>query len=174
MKARPALLYSSVYDDPEGRRTLRGCHHSDQWAGAAWLQRGTRAAVVFVGTKGVGKCWYGFASGVVWPEEGPWPPVPPPPNDERGWWSTRFVRQMLLYDPADLARVTAGAMKPHEPQPYAVVDIDPVLYSVKGPQQTYVVQACAADPVRGRLYVIERGAEPDDDRAIIHVWEVKP
>ena len=40
-----------------------------------------------VGTNGVGKCWYGFANGVVWPEEGPYPPVPEAPNDFPGWWA---------------------------------------------------------------------------------------
>ena len=172
LKAVPLLLYSSVYDEPDQQHTVRDYHHSDDWAGAAWLTDGTKAAVVFVGTKGVGKCWYGFANGVVWPEEGPWPPVPPFPNDQRGWWSTEFVRQMLFYDPADLAKVAAGTMKPHEPQPYAVMDLDPVLFSIKGKQQTQKVMACAADMDRGRLYVFERNAD-EDDRALVHVWEVK-
>ena len=172
LKAVTLLMYSSVYEEPDQRHTVRDYHHSDDWAGAAWLEGGPKAAVVFVGTKGRGKCWYGFANGVVWPEEGPWPPVPPYPNDQRGWWSTEFVRQMLFYDPADLAKVAAGTMKPYEPQPYATMDLDPVLFSIKGKQQTQKVMACAADMDRGRLYVFERNAD-EDDRALVHVWEVK-
>ncbi len=172
LKAVTLLRYSVVTDDPEAKKGLKNYHHSDEWAGAAWLTDGSRAAVVFVGTKGQGKCWYGFANGVVWPEEGPWPEVPPYPNDQRGWWSERFVRQMLLYDPADLAKVAAGTMKPHEPQPYAVVDLDPFLFSIKGKQDLYKVVACGADQERGRLYVFERNAD-EDDRAIVHVWEIK-
>jgi hypothetical protein len=172
LKAVTLLRYSVVTDDTEAKKGLKNYHHSDEWAGASWLTDGSRTAVVFVGTKGQGKCWYGFANGVVWPEEGPWPDVPPYPNDQRGWWSERFVRQMLLYDPADLARVAAGTMKPHEPQPYAVVDLDPYLFSIKGEQDLYKAVACAADQERGRLYVFERNAD-EDDRAIVHVWEIE-
>ena len=172
LKAVTLLRYSVVGDDPDAKHGLPGYHHSDEWAGAAWLTGGSRAAVVFVGTKGQGKCWYGFANGVVWPEEGPWPPVPPHPYDQRGWWSTQFVRQMLFYDPADLAKVAAGTMKPHEPRPYAVMDLDPVLFSIKGKQDLHNAMACAADQGRGRLYVFERNAD-EDDRALVHVWEVK-
>jgi len=172
LKAVTLLRYSSMYDPPEERHTMRDYHHSDEWAGAAWLAAGNRAAVVFTGTKGTGKCWYGFANGVVWPEEGPWPEVPPYPNDQRGWWSTAFVRQARFYDPADLAKVAAGAMKPHEPQPYAVMDLDPVLFSIQGKQDLGKVMACAADPERGRLFVFERNAD-EDDRGLIHLWEAK-
>lgn len=172
LKAVTLLRYSSMYDEPDERHTMRDYHHSDEWAGAAWLTDGKRAAVVFTGSKGTGKCWYGFANGVVWPEEGPWPPVPAYPNDQRGWWSEAFVRQARFYDPADLAKVAAGTMKPHEPQPYAVMDLDPVLFSIKGKQDLSKVTACAADQERGRLYVFERNAD-EDDRGLIHVWEVK-
>jgi len=172
LKAVTMLRYSVVGEDPDAAKGLKGYHHSDEWAGAAWLTDGSRAAVVFVGTKGQGKCWYGFANGVVWPEEGPWPEVPAHPNDQRGWWSEGFVRQMLLYDPADLAKVVAGTMKPHEPQPYAVISIDPVLFAVKGKQDQHNAMACAADQQRGRLYVFERNAD-EDDRALVHVWEIR-
>ena len=86
--------------------------------GAVWLTSDNRSAVVFVGTKGQGKCWYGFANGVVWPEGGPYPPVPPYPNDQRGWWSTSFAAQILSYDPADLAAVAKG--KGQTPPPAAI------------------------------------------------------
>jgi len=161
-----------MYEEEDQRHILRDYHHSDEWAGAAWLTAGTKAAVVFVGTKGVGKCWYGFANGVVWPEEGPWPPVPPHPNDQRGWWSTGFEGRMLFYDPADLAAVAAGKKKPWEPQPYAVKTIDEHLLRIKSPQQLTHVRACAFDRERGHLYVLEfRGDE--DDKSLVHVWTVR-
>ncbi len=171
LKAVCLLKYSTVVD--EEQHTVSGYHHADEWAGAAWLTAGTKAAVVFVGTKGVGKCWYGFANGVVWPEEGPWPPVPPYPNDERGWWSTGFEGQMLFYDPADLAAVARGKKRPYEPQPYAVMKLDPHLFGVKKPQQKTHVRACTFDRGRGYLYVLEfRGDE--DDKSLVHVWKVTP
>jgi hypothetical protein len=167
--ATPLLQYSSVYDDEQHR--LKDYHHSDEWSGAAWLTAGDKAAVVFVGTKGVGKCWYGFANGVVWPEEGPWPEVPAYPNDNRGWWSTEFRGQMLFYDPDDLAAVAAGKMKPYELQPYATMWIDDVLYGVKSKQQTRHVGAAAFDRKNGLLYVLEfRG---DGDKSLVHVWQIQ-
>lgn len=165
------LRYASVYDGPEGAsRTLRDYHHSDDWSGGAWLSAGDKAAVVFVGTKGRGKCWYGYANGVVWPERGPWPPVPPPPNDQRGWWSSEFVGQMLFYDTADLAAVAAGKRKPWEPQPYATMDLDPVLFGVTSKQKTRHVGAVAFDRQRGLIYLMEfRG---DNDKSLVHVWKI--
>jgi hypothetical protein len=170
LKAVKLLHYSSVTD--EEQHVLKNYHHSDEWTAGAWLTARDKAAVVFVGTKGEGKCWYGFANGVVWPEEGPWPPIPDPPNDQRGWWSERFNAQMLFYDPADLADVAAGKKKPYEPQPYATMSIASFLFAKKGPQQWYQTGGMCFDPARGWLYVAEyRG---DGDKPLIHVWRVAP
>jgi hypothetical protein len=171
LKAVPLLRYGSVYDGPEAAsRTMKDYHHSDDWAGGAWLTAGDKAAVIFVGTKGRGKCWYGFANGVVWPEEGPWPEVPPAPNDQRGWWSTEFLGRMLFYDPADLAAVVAGKMKPWQPQPYATMDLDPVLFGVTSKQKTRHVGDVTFDRQRGLVYMIEfRG---DEDKSLVHVWKI--
>jgi hypothetical protein len=170
LKARPLLLYSPVTE--ENGHVLKDYHHADEWSACEWLTAGPRAAVIFVGTKGLGKCWYGFANGVVWPDEPPFPPIPAPPNDSRGWWSTQFEGQILFYDPADLAAVAAGKMEPWQPQPYATIRIDSLLYNVKGPQQKYHVRAAAFDRDRGFLYVMEPWA--DGDKPIVHVWRVTP
>ncbi len=163
------LRYSSAYD--ERQHTLRDYHHSDEWSGGAWLTAGDRSAVAFVGTKGRGKCWYGFANGVVWPDEPPYPEVPPAPNDQRGWWSGEFEGLMLFYDTSDLAAVAAGEMEPWRPQPFATMEVDDVLYGIKSTQQLRHVGACAFDPARRMLYVIEfRG---DGDKSLVHVWHVR-
>ena len=168
VRVAPLLRYSSVND--EGQHKLKDYHHSDEWSGGAWLTAGGKSAVIFVGTKGVGKCWYGFANGVVWPEEGPWPQVPDYPNDQRGWWSTSFTAQILCYDPGDLAAVASGKLKPHEPQPYATMDISKVLYRKKPRLEFHHVGAAAFDRRRGLLYIIEpRG---DEDTSLVHVWHV--
>jgi hypothetical protein len=169
VKATPLLRYSSVTDEVQHK--LKGYHHSDEWSGGAWLTAGKKSAAVFIGTKGQGKCWYGFANGIVWPEEGPWPKVPDYPNDQRGWWSTSFTAQIMFYDPADLAAVAAGKKKPHEPQPYATMDIAKVLYRKKPRPEFTHVGAAAFDRARGLLYVIEpRG---DEDKSLIHAWHIK-
>lgn len=162
------LRYSSVTD--EEQHTLDGYHHSDDWAGAAWLTAGERAAFVVIGTKGKGKCWYGFSNGVVWPEEGPWPEVPEFPHDQRGWWSSEFVAQMLFYDVRDIAAVAAGEMEPWRPQPYAKLDFEDLLFREREQLDMRHVGAAAYDPHSRTLYVVElRG---DGDKSLIHAWRI--
>lgn len=158
------LRYSSVYS--ENPHTLNNYHHSDEWSGGAWLGD----TVVFVGTKGKGKCWYGFANGVVWPEEGPFPPVPDYPNDNRGWWSTSFSAQILFYRAGDLAAVAEGRMKPWQPQPYAVKTIDQVLLGDQSPQRLRRTGGVAYDPVNRFLYVLEHRG--DGDKSVVHCWRL--
>jgi len=97
----PVLMYGiHVPGIPEltNADTMRmnGYKEADEWSGGAWLTAGDNSAVIFVGTKGLGNCWYGFSDGTVWPEEGPWPPVPDPPHDQRGWWSDSIKARILF------------------------------------------------------------------------------
>jgi hypothetical protein len=167
----PLLLYTRSDDwDTPASHTMTGYHHSDEWSGGAWLTAGDSAAVLFVGTKGLGECWYGFANGVVWPDEPPYPPVPDPPHNDRGWWSTRFAARMLFYDPASLAAAAHGQMPPHSPQPYAYLDVDRHLFNPPTQQRKYRLGAAAYDRANRLLYVLEIRA--DGDRPLAHVWSV--
>lgn len=168
----PLLKYSSVIDE-NNTRTIKDYRHSDTWSGAAWMEHGEKSAMLFVGTKGLGKTWYGYANGVVWPEQEPYPPVPDAPNDQRGWWSEQFQPTILFYDPADLAKVAAGTLAPHEPQPYATLNIDDVMFvpAAKRTRQMIYLGAAACDRANGLLYVME--ILVDDDRPIVHVWKVR-
>lgn len=165
LPATPLLIYSAVTDGEQ--HIVDNYHHSDEWTGGAWLTAKDAAAVLFVGTKGTGECWYGCADGTVWE-----PPYPPecPDGSGRGWWSSGFVAQFLFYDPADLAAVAGGQMPAWQPQPYAVLNVDEVLYHVADSQQKYHLGAAAFDRARGLLYVLEVLA--DDDRPLVHVWQV--
>ncbi|MEA3397293.1 MAG: hypothetical protein U9R05_07515, partial [Chloroflexota bacterium] len=87
-----------------------------------------------------------------------------------GWWSTGFAGQIIFYDPADLAAVAQGTLEPWAPQPYAVLDIDDVLYHITSTQQKHHVAALAFDRARGLLYVLEPLS--DDDKPLVHVWRV--
>jgi hypothetical protein len=156
LPATTLLLYTAVTDAEQ--HTLNNYHHSDEWTGGAWLTAGDSSAVIFVGNKGTGACWYGNPDG------------PCDTCEDRGWWSTGFVGQMLFYDPADLADVVAGAMEAWEPQPYATLDIDNVLYNITSGQQKHHVAAAAFDRGRGLLYVLEPLA--DEDRPLVHVWRI--
>lgn len=166
LEAIPLLLYSSITSGEN--HTLNAYHHSDEWTGAAWLTAGDKSAVIFAGVKGQGKNWYGCSDGTVWPDEPPYPPECP----ERGWWSSSFQRQIIFYDPADLAAVAQGLKQPWEPQPYAVLDIDPILFDVSEHIIFYDVGAASFDRQRGLFYLFEPLA--DEDKSIVHVWRVIP
>jgi hypothetical protein len=157
-------LYGNFYE--EDSPAMDGYAHSDHWSGGAWLTADDKSAVVFVGTKGLDGTWYGCADGTVWPEEPPYPPE----CEERGWWSSRFAAQIIFYDPADLAAVATGAMASGEPQPYAVMEIEDVLYNADFVLLNHL-GAAAFDRAHGLLYVLEPLA--DEERSIVHVWRVE-
>ena len=150
---------------------MNNYHHSDEWIGGAWIKADDKKGVIFAGTKGTGDCWYGFANGVVWPDEPPYPEVPAPPNDDRGWWSSGFTGQLLFYNPKKLKKVAAGELKAWAPQPYATMDIDEFMYNVTSNQQKRHVSSVAFNQKKDRLFIMEYLA--DDDKPIVHVWKIK-
>ena len=167
LAAIPLLQYASVYAET-GPAAMINYSHADEWNGAAWLTSGGRAAVIFAGTKATGETWYGCMDGTVWPDDPPYPPECP----ERGWWSTQFEGQILFYDPAALAAVATGRDQPWEPQPYAIMPVDQILYNVTSPQQKSHVGGIAFDRSRGLIYLLELFA--DGDKPLVHVWAIQP
>jgi hypothetical protein len=174
------LLYSS--SRTEDTYTINNYHHSDQWSGGAWLTASNKAAVIFIGTKGQGTCWYGYADGTVCPTDGSEGPPPPPyPNNDRGWWSTSFQAQMIFYNPDDLAAVAAGTMASHQPQPYATLSLDAYLWridKINHPdfnvnQNKQRLGDCAFDRDRGLLYIVEYRGDAENDRPLVHVFKVQ-
>jgi hypothetical protein len=198
------LLYESSANTSAIERCLDGYQHPDEWEGAAWLTTSSsQSALLFAGTKGTGdKYWYGYLS-----PDAPGTPcvdvdllgeftlcrradgTPCPPedlagcdghSDVRGWWSSRFDAQFLLYDPADLARVAAGELQSWQPQPYAALDVDDVLFHNPaaieeamlgtGPQRRFRLGAVAYDRHNALLYVLELFA--NEARPVVHVWRV--
>jgi hypothetical protein len=206
LEATPLLLYASSQDQPEIAGSLANYQHPDEWEGGAWITTPAgKTAVLFAGTKSLGeKYWYGFVNplGAGLPcVEGEMvdqftlcrladgSPCPAEDlvecaghNDYRGWWTTRFEAQFILYDPADLALVATGELAPWEPQPYAVLGIDEHLYHNparvesdmlgQGVQRRYRLGEVAYDRANGRLYVLELFA--DEARPLVHVWAIEP
>lgn len=166
LAATTLLSYDSSYDRDalfdDSARTLNNYHHSDEWSGAAWLTKGSKSAVAFVGTKGGGEYWYGDANGPCMECAG-----------DRGWWSTSFTGQIVFYNLADLAAVAAGSKQAHEPQPYATLNIDQYLYHVSGSQQKYHLGAAAFDRSGGILYVVEYLGDAGNNRPLMHVFTIK-
>jgi hypothetical protein len=203
------LLYQSAMVTDVITHCLNDYQHADQWEGGAWLTTSSgKSAVLFAGTKGTGaQNWYGYIHptnplspcvdmdvvGDFWPcrmADG----TECPETDvvfcctegddcisARGWWSTRFDAQFILYDPADLAQVAVGTMASWEPQPYAVIDIDEHLYFNPpvwdefevgwGDQRRDRISAVAFDRANGYLYVLE--VHGDEAKPMIHVWQVQ-
>ena len=200
----PLLRYRTSEESPEITDALRGYQHPDEWEGGAFLTTADGGnAVVFAGTKGGGKrYWYGWIN-----PEGPDYPCPemeyageytvcrkddasPCPeseihgceghNDYRGWWSSSFDAEIILYDPADLAAVATGAMNSWQPQPYAVLSIDKYLYHNpdrvetgmigEGQQRRFRVGDITYDRENQILYLAELYA--DGAKPVIHAWSV--
>ena len=204
LPATALLQYAASDVTPEIERAMDGYQHPDEWEGTAWLTTPDgRSAVLFAGTKSVGdKYWYGFRhpDGPDLPcveQEliGQFPlcrladgsPCPetdlaacPGHSDYRGWWSTAWEGQFILYDPADLAMVAAGEMAPWQPQPYASLSLDPVLLHNpagvevemlgEGAQRRYQVGELGYDRLNQLLYVLEWFA--DGAKPVVHVWRV--
>jgi len=188
------LGYSSTAPegfDFNGGHQINNFNTATDWSGGAWLTSGDKGAVIFVGTRGIGAAWYGFANGTRYPIEDPpevdYPEVPAYPNNERGWWATSFEAQVILYDPADLARVANGTRQPYEPQPYASLSLNQFLYNqdkinhpnFQANRNKYLLGACAYDRTNRRLYIIEYRGEPagqgfNDDNPIVHVFRINP
>jgi len=165
----PLLLYSSVYDDIEGIYAVDDYQHSDEWSGGAWITFGGETAVVFAGIKGLGECWYGFYDGTVWPEEPPYPEEGP---GERGWWSDDFTARMIFYDPSDLAKVAQGEMESYQPQPYAVMDIDDILYNIPEYELRHL-GTLSFDRENGIIYLFEFRGDYENEKPLVHVWKIQ-
>jgi hypothetical protein len=199
------LRYESSMQNENIERCLDGYQHPDEWAGGAWLETADeKSAVLLAGTKSSGgKYWYGYTN-PAGPEHpcvdrdfvGQFPvcrladgsDCPPEDllecdghDDFRGWWSSRFDAQFILYDPNDLARVAIGKLEPWQPQPYAVIDIDEHLYFSppdwdqaalgRADQRRYRIGDVAYDRENGYLYVLELYAQ--GARPVVHVWQVQ-
>ena len=202
------LLYENAYNTENIERAMNGYQHPDEWEGGAWLTTAAgKSAVLFAGTKSTGtKYWYGFIH-----PDGPELPcvdthadfttcrladgTPCPPGDfagccnedagtcasGRGWWTTRFDAQFILYDPAQLAQVAAGQLEPWMPQPYASLDLDEHLYLSPpewdvtmlgwGDQRRNRIGDVTFDRTNHRLYVLELYA--DGGKPVVHVWRME-
>jgi hypothetical protein len=181
------LGYSSTHPegyDYEGGHIMKNYHDSDEWSGASWLIKESKQALIFVGTKGQGDCWYGYSDGTIYTEEDP-PDIPAYPHNNRGFWSSSFDAEIIFYNPSELAAVANGTMEPYEPQPYASLNLDQYLYNIDKmdhddfPEDRNMnrLGGCTFDRENGNLYVVEYRGEPfgegwNDDNAVIHVFKI--
>lgn len=205
----PLLLYENSYQTEDIVRAMNSYQHPDSWEGGAWLTTSSgKEAVLLAGTKSVGdKYWYGYvnplqpsspcvdtnvsdfptcrmADGTICPPEdfnGCCDELAGTCASYRGWWSTHFEAQLILFNPADLAQVATGQMEPWEPQPYAVVRVDQHLFLTppdweiillgQGNQRRFRIGDAAYDHQNDLLYVLELYA--DGAKPVVHVWKIQ-
>jgi hypothetical protein len=206
LQEKTLLLYENSYNTENIEKSLQGYQHPDEWSGGEWITTSSgKTGVLFAGAKGIGaKYWYGYINplGSQYPcvdaaFVGQFPVCrlangqPCPQSDliectnhtsERGWWSNRWDARMILYDPADLAKVAAGELNSWEPQPYSYLSIHDRLFLNpsgidpdalgSGEQRRSVIGDVAFDRAHGLLYVLELFA--DQAKPVVHVWLVRP
>ncbi|HII39206.1 TPA: hypothetical protein HA318_04365, partial [Candidatus Micrarchaeota archaeon] len=135
--------------------------------GAAWLTKNAKSALVFAGIKALGTSWYGFSDGQVCHEGGSGCSSS---VSLRGWWATNFSRQLLFYDPNDLARVASGEWESWQPQPYASLSIENQMY-YRGSSNTFQrLGGVTFDREHGILYVAEGFG--DGEKPLVHAWRI--
>lgn len=202
------LLYESSLNTEKIEKCMKGYQHPDLWEGGAWITTPSgKTAVLFAGDKSNGtKYWYGYMNplGPNLPciDEASVADSFPndsicrmadgstcPPGDyvecanhtsDKGWWSTRYDAQIILYNPEELAKVASGAMDSWEPQPYVSIDIDEHLYLNPpvwdipnlgaGDQRRFRLGDVAYDRTKGILYILELYA--DGAKPVVHVWKI--
>jgi len=204
LEATTLLCYQDTQSTTNIEDCMDGYQHPDEWEGVAWITSSTgKTAVLVAGTKATGaKYWYGWSNlaspGDPCIEEAiqdqftacrlaDGTPCPPEDfhecsdhSDFRGWWSSRFDAQFIMYDPDDLAKVVTGEMNAWEPQSYAVMDIDEHLFlnpaGVEpemlgtGDQRRLRIGPVTYDRGNDLLYVVELFA--DEAKPVVHVWKV--
>jgi len=164
------------YDRDSGTNHFNGFVETDYWAKGAWLTTETKSAVMFSGTKGFGRYWYGFNDGTVYDDV--MHNIPStnnsPDGNSKGGKSDRFEGMFVFYDPDDLKAVADGNMNPNQPQPYAALNIEDVLFDVNtnSPSERYNrISDVSYDRENGILYIFEPLNE--NSQSIVHVWKLK-
>lgn len=129
----------------------------DDWTGAAFVDNGSRRAIVLLGLKGLGDNCY---------DE---PPVEchDPCSDAHGYHCQPYEQQVIFYDVHELGHSAQGGQNPWTVVPY----------TIWRPSEFYLTANACTNPggmtfdTRGRrLFVAERGLGGDTNAIVIHVW----
>ncbi len=136
---------------------------------------GTRS-VLFFGSQGIGVPCYGIATGDPSLDHRPISGSSEvychdPASDSKGTHAWPYASYVWAYDAEDLAQVKAGQKQPWELKPYATWQMD-LPFATQGKE----ILGAAYDPVKGRIYISQGGADPGDDGyfqgPVIHAFEV--
>jgi len=162
-----------------GKGKINNMLAADLWRGGAWLTAGDKSAVILVGCKSFGKCWYGLVTYkrepvVTWGKAG-YKTADGRKVDRsqikggRGYHADDYRPYILFFNPADLAAIAQGKRGPHTPQPYAGLDVRRWMFN-QGERRKTALHGTAFDRRRGLLYAME--ARGDGNMPLVHVWRV--
>ncbi len=134
----------------------------DKWEGAAFIESGTKRAIIFVGRKGLGNNGYGE------PADGNC-------SLYKGYHCDPYQRQIIFYDIVELGNVALGNRDPWSVVPYATW-VPTVFYNRgENSQSCSEVGGMAYDSSNKRLYIIEKSLPSynADDQAVVHVFAIE-
>jgi hypothetical protein len=131
----------------------------DDWSGGAFVDNGTRRAVMLLGYKGLGSNCY---------DE---PPVEcnDPCSDTHGYHCQPYERQVIFYDVHALGDIALGRRDPWTVLPYEVWR--PAEFYLSG-TPCWNAGGMTFDAAGGRLFMVERGLGGGTNAAVVHVWRV--
>jgi hypothetical protein len=138
--------------------------------GAAWLQWRGKSALAISYRRPMGDGWYGDGAG----NNFTFYNIPAPPTGNEGAGATMWRNELLLYNPADLAKVAAGTLKSWEPMPYAAFDLEQVSFVRNPPDRPSGAIAYATN---GYLFFFEPNGEVSPtvgENGLIHAWRIDP
>jgi len=129
-------------------------------AGMAFVSKGGREALIFVGRRGLGDYWYGE------PEHDG---KKDPHHTSKGPHAPPYEASVWLYDPNDLLQVKLGRKQSWQVRPYHVGPLPGFL-----PSGLPTPGGVAYDPQAGRLYVSQLSGEQRgyDFLPLIHVYSI--
>lgn len=132
----------------------------DDWTGGAFVDNGTRRAILLLGYKGLGPNCY---------DE---PPVDcrDPCGDAHGYHCHPYERQVVFYDIHAVGRSAQGRQNPWVVVPYAIWR-PTEFYLQEAP--CWNVGGMAFDAEGRRLFMVERGLGAGETNAVVvHVWSL--
>ena len=122
----------------DASNTMQDYHPEDEWKCGAWLELGSDQAAIFAGRKAT-------TVGTV----------------------TTYAATILFYYPDDLAQVASGAWETYDPQPYAVLDVESLMFGAG-----HALLGMAYDRQGHVVYIAEDYG--DGSAPLIHAWNVVP
>lgn len=129
----------------------------DDWTGAAFVDNGSRRAIMLLGYKGLGANCYDDDRDCH------------DCNENHGYHCQPYERQVIFYDVRALGRSALG-----EQDPWAVVP-----YTIWRPAEFYLQDnpcwnagGMTFGPAGRRLFMAERGLGGDTNAVVVHVWSL--